>query len=112
MTNKTELMQEFEAWYETQDIVFVHYFFDVNEIGEYKNTLLQSHFDMYKTIKSKLTEQLRSEIESLKKVPVVSDEQIENIIYQCDGYLNWGVETQGKKLICEKIRGIIGGNHD
>lgn len=55
-------------------------------------------------------EQLRSEIESLKKVPVVSDEQIENIIYQCEGYLNWGAGTQGKQLICKKIREIIGGN--
>lgn len=37
----------------------------------------------------------------------ITDEQIENIIFQCDGFLKWGVGDHGKQTIRQKIRAII-----
>jgi len=49
--------------------------------------------------------QLEADIADARKP--ISDEQIENIIYQCDGFLKWGVGDHGKQIIREKIRAII-----
>lgn len=50
-------------------------------------------------------EQLEKQLADAQKP--ISDEQVDNIIYQCDGFLKWGVGDHGKQTIREKIRAII-----
>jgi len=59
--------------------------------------------ELQSMILAKLSKPVKQESKSS-----ITDEQIENIIYQCDGFLKWGVGEHGKQTIREKIRGILG----